>query len=187
MDQNLLLKPKKVTYYQYLKINDDKRYEIIKGELFMSPAPNTKHQRIIKKLTCLIEDYLIQKKDKGEIFISPIDVVFSEEDVLQPDIVYVSEKNQEIIQERGIFGVPDIVIEVISSGSERTDLLEKKRIYEEYKVKEYWIVFPREEFIVVWEYKEELSRYVERGVYIKEKELESGVIDGLKIGLKEVF
>jgi Uma2 family endonuclease len=173
-------------YSDYIQIDDDKRYEIIKGELLMSPAPSTKHQRIIFNLLFLLGS-VIKKSNRGKIFPAPIDVVFSEEDVLQPDIVYVSEKNQEIIQERGIFGVPDIVIEVINSGSERRDLLEKKRIYEEYKVKEYWIVFPREEFIEIWEYKEELSRYVERGVYTKEKELENGVIDDCKLKVKEIF
>ncbi|GIX42101.1 MAG: hypothetical protein KatS3mg129_1834 [Leptospiraceae bacterium] len=188
MSQKILIKEnKKLTYKQYFTIKDDKRYELIEGKLLMSPAPNTKHQRIIRKLLRLIENCLINKKIKGEVFLSPIDVVFREDIVLQPDIVYITEERKDIIKERGIFGIPDLVIEVISPGSEKRDIVDKKRIYEESKVKEYWIVFPNEEFIEVLEYDEKGNRYKEIGVYNKEKELESKVIKGLKIKVKEVF
>ncbi|GIX42103.1 MAG: hypothetical protein KatS3mg129_1836 [Leptospiraceae bacterium] len=174
-------------YEDYVKLEDDKRYELIEGELLMSPAPNTKHQRVVAKLWKKIDNYLEKKKKKDAVFLSPIDVVFREDIVLQPDIVYITEERKDIIKERGIFGIPDLIIEVISPGSEKRDIVDKKRIYEENKVKEYWIVFPNEEFIEVLEYDEKGNRYKEIGVYNKEKELESKVIKGLKIKVKEVF
>ncbi|GIX42102.1 MAG: hypothetical protein KatS3mg129_1835 [Leptospiraceae bacterium] len=174
-------------YEDYIKLEDDKRYELIEGELLMSPAPNTKHQRIIFNLLYILAEGLKSKKINGQVYTAPIDVVFREDIVLQPDIVYITEERKDIIKERGIFGIPDLVIEVISPGSEKRDIVDKKRIYEESKVKEYWIVFPNEEFIEVLEYDEKGNRYKEIGVYNKEKELESKVIKGLKIKVKEVF
>lgn len=123
------------TYGDYLQFPDDgKRFEIIDGELFMSPSPTTRHQRIIQKLHLLLGSFLATKQI-GEAFISPLDVLLSESDVVQPDIFVVLNENQHIITEKNILGVPDFIIEIVSSSNRAMDTKRKRALYETYGVK----------------------------------------------------
>ncbi len=130
------------TYRDYLQLGDDKRYEILAGELRdMTPAPSVSHQWCSRNLEFCFLEYA-RAHQWGYVFDAPIDVILCEDNVVQPDIVLVSEARKEIIQERGIFGTPDLVVEIISPSSVHYDYLVKKNLYEKYEVKEYWIVDP---------------------------------------------
>lgn len=131
----------KLTYGDYLLLPEDKRYEIIEGELFMTPSPRTVHQRLIVKLFQLINDF-VKKGKLGEVFIAPYDVILSKHDIVQPDIIFVSKENARIVTELNIQGTPDMVVEILSPSNKEIDLLLKKKLYAASGIKEYWITDP---------------------------------------------
>ncbi len=122
--------------------------ELWDGELVTSPTPTPKHQTIVLRLSHLLDDFVRQNK-LGKVFVSPLDVVLSEHRVIQPDVFFVSNSRKSIIQDR-IRGVPDLVFEVISPGTWKRDRVEKKSLYEQVGIPEYWIVDPESRTIEVF-------------------------------------
>jgi len=111
----------KFTYDEYLLFpNDGKRYELIEGDRFVTPAPRTKHQRILTTLVTFLNLY-VQKTHLGEIFCAPTDVVLSDIDVVQPDLLFVSQARASIITEKNIQDAPDLVVEIVSDSTRRPD------------------------------------------------------------------
>jgi len=179
------VKEKIWTYEDYLKLNDDKRYEVINGRLYEMPAPLFEHQRILKKLAYILISVSEINVKLGEVITSPFDVILSEDIVVQPDIVFISKENLKNIKEGRLFGVPDLVVEVVSPTSYYRDRYEKFRIYEEAGIKEYWIVYPGEKTIEVWVLKE--GKYELYSIASDEGKVKSKVLEGLEVDLKEVF
>ncbi|MEO0223241.1 MAG: Uma2 family endonuclease [candidate division WOR-3 bacterium] len=179
-----MVKEKAWTYEDYLKLDDDKRYEVINGRLYEMPAPNFEHQRILIILATKMRKFT-EDKGFGEIVPSPFDVILSEDIVVQPDIVFISNENLENIKEGRLFGTPDLVVEIVSPGSYRRDRYEKFKIYEEFEVKEYWMVLPGEKVIEVWCLKE--GKYVLHSIAVEKGEVESCLLKGLKVNVEEVF
>ena len=138
MDATIEKSPKRWTYEEYYKLEDDQRYEIMDGQLLMVPAPDTWHQDWLNTLNIFLTHYVRTKK-LGRLFIAPVDVVLDDENTVQPDLVFVAAKNLGIIQRRAIFGTPDLLVEFISPSSERRDRYEKMQLYARFGVKEYWI------------------------------------------------
>src|SRR6266487_6520349 len=132
---------KRWTYEEYYRLNDDQRYEIIDGNLLMAPAPDTWHQSWIGALFIILDRY-VRSRNLGKVFLSPVDVVLNSENSVQPDLVFVSSANLGIVQRRGIFGTPDLLVEIVSVSSMRRDRYEKKELYARFGVKEYWIGDP---------------------------------------------
>lgn len=132
---------KRWTYEEYYRLNDDQRYEVIGGELLMAPATDTWHQSWIGDLYDLLRKHVLHGK-LGKVFMSPVDVVLDPENTVQPDIVFVAAANVGIIQRRAIFGVPDLLVELVSPSSVRRDRYDKKALYARFGVKEYWIGDP---------------------------------------------
>ena len=121
--------------------DDRLRYEVIRGELFVSPAPKIPHQRIVRDLVRLLQDYL-EAEHLGEILPGPFEVVFTEDSAVQPDaLVILRDRGPQPTIER-LYGPPTLVIEVISYSSKRTDRIQKRALYMEEGVPEYWIVDP---------------------------------------------
>lgn len=173
-----------MTYADYLKIDDDNRYEILNGELKMVPAPNTDHQSVIRNLEFLIWNF-VKGKGLGKVFFALTDVVFDDDQVFQPDIVFVKTEKQKIICKDAIHGIPDIIIEIISPSSTFYDTVEKRDVYQQYGVDEYWLVFPDERAIEVFIL--ENGEYVVHSRIRKDGIIESKALVGLKIDIKEVF
>jgi len=171
------------TYTDYNNITDDKRYEIIEGELIeMSPAPNYFHQRISAKLFNELYN-LLEKNGLGEVNTSPLDVIFDDHNTLQPDIIYISNNNKNIIKEKGVFGPPDLVIEILSESTATKDREQKFSIYEKFKVKEYWILDPTNKSVDVFSLD---SDHLTLFSSSKEK-ITSKLITNLHISLKDIF
>ena len=115
--------------------------ELINGVIYMSPSPVRPHQRIVTMLSARMALYIEDNK-LGEVYVSPFDVYLDEHtNAVQPDIVFVAQKNLFII-ERHIHGVPDLVVEVLSEGNKSHDLIKKKDLYQRFGIKEYWIIDP---------------------------------------------
>jgi Uma2 family endonuclease len=139
----------KLTYQDYCLLPEDgKRHEILDGEHYVSPAPNVPHQRILGNLFAALHAYLTGDP-RGEAFLAPLDVILSDFDVVQPDLVYVSAARAAIVTETHLQGAPDLVVEVLSEGSRQRDLVVKKKRYEHFGVEEYWVVDPVIEGVTV--------------------------------------
>jgi Uma2 family endonuclease len=139
-----------LTYEDYVQLpNDGKRYEILEGELSVTPAPNTKHQIASVNLTVLLSNHT-RDKDMGRILYAPIDLILEPTSVLQPDLLFVSKARQHIITERAVEGVPDLVVEILSPATARIDRVTKAQIYARHKVPAYWIVDPEQESVEIY-------------------------------------
>jgi len=116
--------------------------EIINNQIFMSPSPLSKHQKVLNKVNNKLYNFL-ESTAAGEVFIAPLDVYLDENNVVQPDIIVVIKDNLRIVQENGhILGTPDLLIEVLSPENRDHDLITKKNLYEQFDVKEYWVIDP---------------------------------------------
>jgi len=175
---------KKYTYEDYLKTPDDKRYELIEGDLLMTPAPVPRHQRISRKIEFQLEKF-VTEKDLGEVFDAPCDVRLDDENVVQPDIMFISKDRLHIIGEKNIQGAPDLVIEILSESTAYRDLVQKKKLYARFGVREYWVVDPGEHFVEMYTLKQGL--YTLWRSYGKEETLETPLLKDLRIDLQSVF
>lgn len=174
----------KFTYEDYLHTPEDKRYELIGGDLIMVPAPGLSHQEVSKNLYEELARH-VRQKGKGVVYYSPIDVILSHVDVVQPDIVFVSKERVSILREKGICGAPDLIIEILSPSSEYIDRETKRKLYSRYKVREYWIVDPKSRSIEVTRLVGGILKTV--AVYPEGKNLRSPLLKGLRMDVKKVL
>jgi len=121
--------------------DDGLRYEVIRGELFVTPAPGTPHQRAVGELFLVLSPY-VEAHQLGEVILSPFEVEFAEDTAVQPDLLVVPRERAARLQVERLLGVPSLAIEVISYSSKRTDRLQKRHLYLEEGVDEYWIFDP---------------------------------------------
>ena len=124
-------------------------YQLIGGELIITPTPTPYHQRISRRIEFLLIQY-VEGNNLGEVFDSPIDVYFEQTETYQPDVIFISKERLDIIKETRLEGAPDLVIEILSPATAYYDLRKKFKIYEKYRVKEYWIIDPEEKNIEVY-------------------------------------
>jgi Uma2 family endonuclease len=121
--------------------NNGKRNEIIGGELFVTPSPFRPHQRIVTNLVYYLVEF-VKARNLGSVFVAPFDVVFSRHDVVEPDILYISEARSSVLTEKNVQGAPDLVVEVLSESTAEIDRTTKLKLYARYEVAEYWIIDP---------------------------------------------
>ena len=175
-----------LTYKEYKTFpdNDGIRKEIIEGELFMTPAPSIKHQIVSQHLFVILYNY-IKKNGFGKIFYAPCDIVFSDINIVQPDLIFISKKNYEILTDLNIKGAPDLLIEILSPSTKENDRIFKKQIYEKFGVKEYWIVDPENESVEIWILKN--HKYLLELKVGKSQTIKSQILKGLKIDSSDIF
>jgi Uma2 family endonuclease len=158
--------------------------QIINGEEIMSPSPKTPHQKASRKLQRILEDYT-EANNLGDVFNAPLDVIFEDGvNSLQPDLFFVAKENEHIIQD-WIRGVPDLVVEIISKSNFRLDTVVKKKIYERYGVKEFWIVFPEKPSIEIYTLLN--STYELFGIFSNDEQVHSPVFDGLSFKVNAII
>lgn len=177
----------KYTYDDYVLLPDDgRRKEIIDGDLYVTPSPVTKHQAASRNLEFLLQLHL-RDHPLGVLYDAPFDVIFSDSDIVQPDLIYVSNDRAGIVTDKNIRGVPDLLVEILSDSSRRTDEVIKRKLYERYGVPEYWIVDPVVETVKVFR--------AQAGAYQRVAELSNESADTLstpllpelRIPLSEIF
>ena len=129
-----------LTYADYAAIPDDgRRYELHEGQLSMRPAPGTRHQRLVRDLLMVLQAH-VRSRGLGEVFVSPVDCILSDETVLQPDLAFVAAARRHIVTERGIEGAPTLVVEVLAPSTARVDRHVKTAIYARHGIPHYWMV-----------------------------------------------
>jgi Uma2 family endonuclease len=123
--------------------NNGRRYELVDGELFVTPSPRRAHQRVVTELSRILGNF-VESASCGELYVAPFDVVFSLFDVIEPDILYVSKERGSIITEKNVQGAPDLVVEVLSQSTAEIDRTIKLKLYARYGVQECWLIDPEE-------------------------------------------
>ncbi|MDE0199444.1 MAG: Uma2 family endonuclease [Caldilineaceae bacterium] len=174
----------KLTYADYLRTADDERYELLSGELVMSPSPKEIHQYILGRLFLRLGTF-IYGRNLGRVYCAPFDVVLSDTDVVQPDLLFVSNSRESIITEEDVRGAPDLVVEILSPATAERDRTVKLDLYARYGVREYWIVDPDDKKITLFLKSE--SRLEVVGIYEAEESLRSPTLAGFSIALREIF
>ncbi|XOV91354.1 MAG: Uma2 family endonuclease [Bacteroidota bacterium] len=179
------------SYSDYLKWRFEERVELIKGKLFrMSPAPNRGHQGVNRNILVDFSNYLKGKACK--VYGAPFDVRFPEKKglsdkqtftVVQPDICVVC--NTEILDDAGCNGAPDLIVEILSPSTSKKDLSNKFDLYEEFKVKEYWVVYQTEQIVEVYYLVND--KYSSSKKYLPGDKVETGVLEGINLMVDEIF
>lgn len=127
------------TYEEFARLpNDGSRYEVIGGELFVTPLPHPLHQKVVIRLGAVLETFCVQN-DLGEVF-APLDVIFGEGDYLEPDLLFVAKERMDIVTDRGAEAAPDLVVEILSPKTALRDRGIKRERYAHFGVTEYWVV-----------------------------------------------
>ena len=141
----------RLTYDDFLLFQDDgKRHEIIDGEHYVTASPNVRHQVVVGRLHFEIELFLRQHPGLGRVFLSPLDVVFTRWDVVEPDVLFVAGEQAGILTARNIQGPPALVVEIVSPGTRRTDEGIKHRLFERGGVREDRLVDPGLDLVTVF-------------------------------------
>jgi Uma2 family endonuclease len=174
---------RKLTYEDYVLIPEDgKRHEIIGGEHVVSAAPFVRHQDLVVRLTLYLGGF-VREHRLGRLLIAPTDVVLSPHDILQPDLLFVSNERASIITEKNIQGAPDLVIEILSKDTRCMDEVVKRQTYKGLGVCEYWVFDPYQK----------AARIRQWGRPRREVLLSAGdvlttpLLPGLEIPLAEIF
>ncbi|MHC4088993.1 MAG: Uma2 family endonuclease [Planctomycetota bacterium] len=132
----------RLNYQDYCALPaDGKRYEILDGELHVSPSPKTEHQRAVLNLGSMLSRF-VDARDLGEVFVAPFDVLLTETDIVQPDIIFVARENSSIITPDNIRGVPNLLVEVLSQAHPELDTRDKRQVYARCGVPFYWLADP---------------------------------------------
>jgi len=178
------------TYSDYMNFQIDEMVEIIRGKLFrMSPAPGSTHQKVSVNLTGMLWSHFRNKSCK--LFPGPFDVILPETNksieysttVVQPDLCVICDRSK--IKERGCFGAPDWVIEILSPHTSKKDIQLKYEVYEDAGVKEYWVVMPKQQIVEVYILNE--GKYIRHGAFAWEDKITSYLFPEIDIDLSEVF
>ncbi len=129
--------------------DDGNRYETIAGELFVTPAPGSRHQTVLARLFLLLGNY-VERHHLGQLWFAPLDVVFGPMTLVEPDLLFLRSDHSGLVTEREIAGAPDLAVEAISPSTARTDRGRKRALYQEEGVAEYWIVDSELRQVEVW-------------------------------------
>ena len=184
---------KTYTYADYYSWKFEERLELIKGKIFkMSPAPGNNHQRINVNLVRLFANFLLEKP--CEVFSAPFDVRLMRDEksdrkvttVVQPDVCVICDPGK-LVDQRGCLGAPDLVIEILSPGNSKKELEIKYDLYEEFSVKEYWVVYPTEQSIIRYVLNEFGKFKVEGKALTGGNKIITPILPGLELALDDVF
>ncbi|HEX8154011.1 MAG TPA: Uma2 family endonuclease [Thermoanaerobaculia bacterium] len=176
----------KLTYDDYAAIDDGQRYELIEGELVLNPAPILKHQFVTGAIHAILRAH-VRANGVGLVMIAPTDVVLAPENVLQPDVLFVSKARATILTRANVQGAPDLVVETLSDGTRRRDENAKRRLYEQYGVAEYWVVDPEADTVRVFRCEGERFTLAAQLYASNGDVLTTPLLPGLHVELREVF
>jgi len=174
-----------LTYDDYCLLpNDRNRYEILDGDLSVTPAPRVNHQRISRRLLRFLDDHVLAN-NPGEIFAAPIDVILAPTTVVQADLIFIAHDRAHIITERAIEGAPTLVVEILSPTTQQTDRVTKAQLYAKYGVPQYWLIDPERKVLEAYELSGEQYKLVIR---VQDAEVFTpAVFPGLSFQINELW
>lgn len=172
------------TYADYCQLPDDRRYELIDGELYLIPSPGSQHQRVFFRLARLMADF-VESLFLGVVYVAPLDVILSDHDTLQPDILFVAAGRESIITPRACEGAPDLVVEVLSPSTSRRDLVLKRERCAHFGVREYWLVDPAARSLELLTLQDGV--FISRGIYTGAMTPASAVLPGFAFRVDAIF
>jgi Uma2 family endonuclease len=180
-----LPQPKLLTYDDYARLTptDSGNYELHNGKIIFMPSPLSPHQNISMNLSVEMGGFIRQNK-LGKLLAAPMDVRFTPNDVVQPDLLFISNEKLDRIK-RIVEGAPDLVVEIKSEGNTATDMSYKKYLYETSGVQEYWIVYPNKKTISTYFLMEDELRF-QRTLTVADT-LKSLVLTGFEMPVASVF
>jgi Uma2 family endonuclease len=173
----------KMTVKDYMALPQEHGVELIEGEFVMSPTPEIRHQRLVFNL-CAASKAYVDRTRRGEFIVSPMDVILSEEIVLQPDLLFVSPERSHIVRDR-VFGAPDLVIEILSPSTTDRDRFVKRGIYARFGVREYWIIDGAARTVEVLTLKD--GRFELLGIFEENDRLSTPVLPDLDLDLTAIW
>lgn len=180
-DALALLRPLTLDDFDNLPESLD-RYEILQGELIVTPAPRLEHQDLSQEIN-LVFTVAVRAKRFGKVYAAPVGVRLSMNDIVQPDLLVLSNAKRALIRKNVIDGAPDVVVEILSPSTRRFDLVRKMALYAEAGVPEYWIVDPEKRSILVHQ--------LVNSTYVIAENVDgvasSRIVEGAEINVKELF
>jgi Uma2 family endonuclease len=179
-----LTEPKQATIEDYERLPEGAPYQLIGGELIMSPSPTPFHQGILQNLAFALNGF-VEKNTLGKVFVAPLDIQLTEQDVYQPDILFVRKERVHLIGRKKFNIIPDLVIEILSPSNAYYDFVPKKSKYAEHGVAEYWIVDPEAETIEIMV--KDGESYRTESFTRKTGMIESPMLSGFSMKVEEVF
>ena len=175
----------KLTFEAFRQLPDDgKRYELIHGEVRLTPSPNTRHQTVVHNLDVSLGQFLLQNR-LGEVWTAPLDVRLGEDTALQPDLIFVSNARAAIIREGYIEGSPDLLVEVLSPSTAAHDRATKLSIYAAAGVPEFWLVDAQAKTVEVL--KLQGKKYFVEATHAGDQVLTSSLFPGWQLPLHDLF
>jgi Uma2 family endonuclease len=175
----------KLTFDQFRQLPDDgKLYELVHGEVHLTPSPTTKHQIILARLHASLEAYL-SKNPLGRLLFAPLDVRLSDDTALQPDLIFIAHAHSAIIHEDYIRGTPDLVVEILSPSTTAHDRTTKLPLYAEAGVGEMWIIDPQAKTVEIL--KLQGNKYLVEAALAGSRALSSSCFPGWELPLPDLF
>ena len=175
----------RLTYEDYCAAPADNRYELLDGELIMVPAPNLKHESVRSRLGRELINFIVEHK-LGELFYAPCDVLLSDNDIVQPDLLFVSREREHLLSGgQNVQGAPDLAVEILSLSTAEKDRGKKRALYGKHGVTEYWLVDPVAETVEIHRLQGEIL--VPTRTFDREETLRSPLLAGLELHLDDIF
>ena len=175
----------KLTYEDYCAAPADKRFELLDGELIMVPAPNLKHESVRSRLGRELINFIVEHK-LGELFYAPCDVLLSDNDIVQPDLLFVSRERKHLLSGgQNVQGAPDLAVEILSPSTAEKDRGKKRVLYGQHGVTEYWLVDPIAETVTI--HRQRGGVLAATHTFGRGQTLRSPLFAGLELDLDDIF
>lgn len=173
----------RVTATEFFQLPESNQItELLHGEIFVSPSPKINHQNIVLQVGASLR----QIAPQGHVMIAPMDVYLDDSNVVQPDVFWVSDENEACIPVEGKYykGAPDLCVEVLSPSTLRRDRTVKFLLYEQFGVREYWMIDPETATLEVWVF--DGGKYTRQGIYGANAQFTASVLGGVVVGVDKL-
>jgi Uma2 family endonuclease len=174
----------KLTYQDYANLEGDERYELLDGDLILVASPNRDHQTVVMELGFQMHAF-VKENDLGWVYSAPFDVLFTDTDVVQPDLMFVSREREHILTRANVQGAPDLIVEILSPSSSTRDWRAKRELYATHGVPEYWIIDPTNRIVSVMLLQDGVLQIEQTRT--ENDTATSTILDGFNVSLDSIF
>ena len=174
----------RLTYQDYANLDGDQRYELLDGELILVGSPNRDHQDVVMELGFQMRAF-VKENDLGWVYVAPFDVLFTDTDVAQPDILFISREREHILTPANVQGAPDLIVEILSPSSSTRDWRAKRELYADHGVREYWIVDPTNRIVSILLPQDGMLEIEQ--THTEDETATSTVLEGFSVSLDTIF